>query len=585
MRNMATKRTNRKTAAAKTTAKKAGSAASAVTAPQAAAPAAAPVAASAAAKAPAAKGAAPAARETTAAAKKAQPASAYKKHPLALIILDGFGYRKETEGNAIAMAKKPVLDEVFSAHPHTLIGASGMDVGLPDGQMGNSEVGHTNIGAGRIVYQELTRITKSIQDGSFFQNEAFLAAVDQCRWFNSTLHIFGLMSDGGVHSHLDHICALLELAKREGLKKVCVHCFMDGRDTPPTSGKGYVQKIQDKIDELGVGCIATVSGRYYAMDRDKRWDRLERAYSAIVYGQGELYPSATAGIQASYDKGVTDEFIEPFIVTENAFIRRDDAVIFANFRPDRAREITRALVDPDFDGFAREEGNLPIKYVCMTQYDATMPNVEVAFKPQSLKNTFGEYIADKGLTQLRIAETEKYAHVTFFFNGGVEKEYKNEDRALIKSPSVATYDLKPEMSAYEVTDEVVKRIEADKYDVIILNFANCDMVGHTGVIPAAVKAVEAVDTCVGRVLDALLAHGGCALVTADHGNADQMLDTDGKSPFTAHTTNPVPLALVGRDDVKALAEGGVLADLAPTMLDLLGLAQPEEMTGHSLIVK
>ena len=582
---MATKRTNRKTAAAKTTAKKAGSAASAVTAPQAAAPAAAPVAASAAAKAPAAKGAAPAARETTAAAKKAQPASAYKKHPLALIILDGFGYRKETEGNAIAMAKKPVLDEVFSAHPHTLIGASGMDVGLPDGQMGNSEVGHTNIGAGRIVYQELTRITKSIQDGSFFQNEAFLAAVDQCRWFNSTLHIFGLMSDGGVHSHLDHICALLELAKREGLKKVCVHCFMDGRDTPPTSGKGYVQKIQDKIDELGVGCIATVSGRYYAMDRDKRWDRLERAYSAIVYGQGELYPSATAGIQASYDKGVTDEFIEPFIVTENAFIRRDDAVIFANFRPDRAREITRALVDPDFDGFAREEGNLPIKYVCMTQYDATMPNVEVAFKPQSLKNTFGEYIADKGLTQLRIAETEKYAHVTFFFNGGVEKEYKNEDRALIKSPSVATYDLKPEMSAYEVTDEVVKRIEADKYDVIILNFANCDMVGHTGVIPAAVKAVEAVDTCVGRVLDALLAHGGCALVTADHGNADQMLEADGKSPFTAHTTNPVPLALVGRDDVKSLAEGGVLADLAPTMLDLLGLEQPEEMTGHSLIVK
>ena len=585
MRNMATKRTNRKTAAAKTTAKKAGSAASAVTAPQAAAPAAAPVAASAAAKAPAAKGAAPAARETTAAAKKAQPASAYKKHPLALIILDGFGYRKETEGNAISMAKKPVLDEVFRKHPHTLIGASGMDVGLPDGQMGNSEVGHTNIGAGRIVYQELTRITKSIQDGSFFQNEAFLAAVDQCRWFNSTLHIFGLMSDGGVHSHLDHICALLELAKREGLKKVCVHCFMDGRDTPPTSGKGYVQKIQDKIDELGVGCIATVSGRYYAMDRDKRWDRLERAYSAIVYGQGELYPSATAGIQASYDKGVTDEFIEPFIVTENAFIRRDDAVIFANFRPDRAREITRALVDPDFDGFAREEGNLPIKYVCMTQYDATMPNVEVAFKPQSLKNTFGEYIADKGLTQLRIAETEKYAHVTFFFNGGVEKEYKNEDRALIKSPSVATYDLKPEMSAYEVTDEVVKRIEADKYDVIILNFANCDMVGHTGVIPAAVKAVEAVDTCVGRVLDALLAHGGCALVTADHGNADQMLEADGKSPFTAHTTNPVPLALVGRDDVKALAEGGVLADLAPTMLDLLGLEQPEEMTGHSLIVK
>ena len=508
--------------------------------------------------------------KTTAAAAKTKT---FKKHPLALIILDGFGYRKETEGNAIAMAKKPVLDEVFSADPHTLIGASGMDVGLPDGQMGNSEVGHTNIGAGRIVYQELTRITKAIQDGAFFENEAFLHAVDQCKWFNSTLHIFGLMSDGGVHSHIDHICALLDLAKRNGLTKVCVHCFMDGRDTAPTSGAGYVQKVQDKIDELGIGCIATVSGRYYAMYRDKRWERLERAYAAMVYGQGEFCPDAVKGIQASYDKGVTDEFIEPFVVTEGATIQKDDAVIFANFRPDRAREITRALVDPAFDGFARENGNLPIKFVCMTQYDATMPNVEVAFKPQSLENTFGEYIAEKGLTQLRIAETEKYAHVTFFFNGGVEREYKNEERALIKSP------------AFEVTDEVVKRIESDKYDVIILNFANCDMVGHTGVIPAAVKAVEAVDTCVGRVLEALKAHGGCALITADHGNADQMLEADGKSPFTAHSTNPVPLALVGRDDVKALAEGGVLADLAPTMLDLLGLAQPDEMTGHSLLVK
>lgn len=520
--------------------------------------------------------------KTTAAAAKTKT---FKKHPLALIILDGFGYRKETEGNAIAMAKKPVLGEVFSAHPHTLIGASGMDVGLPDGQMGNSEVGHTNIGAGRIVYQELTRITKAIQDGAFFENEAFLHAVDQCKWFNSTLHIFGLMSDGGVHSHIDHICALLDLAKRGGLTKVCVHCFMDGRDTAPTSGAGYVQKVQDKMGELGIGCIATVSGRYYAMDRDKRWERLERAYAAMVYGQGEFCPDAVKGIQASYDKGVTDEFIEPFVVTEGATIQKDDAVIFANFRPDRAREITRALVDPAFDGFARENGNLPIKFVCMTQYDATMPNVEVAFKPQSLENTFGEYIAEKGLTQLRIAETEKYAHVTFFFNGGVEREYKNEERALIKSPSVATYDLKPEMSAFEVTDEVVKRIESDKYDVIILNFANCDMVGHTGVIPAAVKAVEAVDTCVGRVLEALKAHGGCALITADHGNADQMLEADGKSPFTAHSTNPVPLALVGRDDVKALAEGGVLADLAPTMLDLLGLEQPDEMTGHSLLVK
>ncbi|MDO4668804.1 MAG: 2,3-bisphosphoglycerate-independent phosphoglycerate mutase [Butyricicoccus pullicaecorum] len=520
-------------------------------------------------------------KTTTAAAKKNS-----KKQPLALIILDGFGYRKETAGNAIAMAKKPVLDKVFSEHPHTLIGASGMDVGLPDGQMGNSEVGHTNIGAGRIVYQELTRITKSIQDGTFFENEAFQQAVDQCKWFNSTLHIFGLMSDGGVHSHIDHICALLDLAKQNGLTKVCVHCFMDGRDTAPTSGAGFVQKVQDKIDELGIGCIATVSGRYYAMDRDKRWERLERAYAAMVYGQGALRPNAVQAIEESYENGVTDEFIEPFVVTEGATIQKDDAVIFANFRPDRTREITRALVDPDFDGFARENGNLPIKFICMTQYDATMPNVTVAFKPQSLTNTFGEYIAEKGLTQLRIAETEKYAHVTFFFNGGVEREYKNEERALIKSPSVATYDLKPEMSAVEVTDEVVKRIEADKYDVIILNFANCDMVGHTGVIPAAVKAVETVDTCVGRVLDAITAHGGCALITADHGNADQMLEEDGKSPFTAHSTNPVPLALVGRDDsVKALAEGGVLADLAPTMLDLLGLAQPAEMTGHSLLVK
>ena len=520
-------------------------------------------------------------KTTTAAAKKSG-----KKQPLALIILDGFGYRKETEGNAIAMAKKPVLDKVFSEHPHTLIGASGMDVGLPDGQMGNSEVGHTNIGAGRIVYQELTRITKSIQDGTFFENKAFEQAVNQCKWFNSTLHIFGLMSDGGVHSHIEHICALLDLAKRNGLTKVCVHCFMDGRDTAPTAGAGFVQKIQDKIEELGIGCIATVSGRYYAMDRDKRWERLERAYAAMVYGQGALRPNAVQAIEESYENGVTDEFIEPFVVTEGATIQKDDAVIFANFRPDRAREITRALVDPDFDGFARENGNLPIKFICMTQYDATMPNVTVAFKPQSLTNTFGEYIAEKGLTQLRIAETEKYAHVTFFFNGGVEKEYQNEERALIKSPSVATYDLKPEMSAVEVTDEVVKRIESDKYDVIILNFANCDMVGHTGVIPAAVKAVETVDTCVGRVLDAITAHGGCALITADHGNADQMLEEDGKSPFTAHSTNPVPLALVGRDDsVKALSEGGVLADLAPTMLELLGLEQPAEMTGHSLLVK
>ena len=393
------------------------------------------------------------------------------------------------------------------------------------------------------------------------------------------------MSDGGVHSHIDHICALLELAKRNGLTKVCVHCFMDGRDTPPTSGADYVQKVVDKINELGIGCISTISGRYYAMDRDKNWDRVERAYDAIVRGKAPVYADAVEAIKTCYANGKTDEFIEPMIITEGANIQKDDAVIFANFRPDRAREITRAIVDPDFNGFAREDGNLKVKYVCMTQYDATMPNVEIAFKPQSLTNTFGEYIAEKGLTQLRIAETEKYAHVTFFFNGGVEQEYKNEDRALIKSPAVATYDLKPEMSAIEVTDEVIKRINSDKYDVIILNYANCDMVGHTGVFDAAVKAVETVDTCVGRTVDAILAKGGAALITADHGNADQMLEDDGVSPFTAHSTNPVPLILVGRNDVKALAEGGVLADLAPTMLELLGLDKPAEMTGKSLLVK
>ncbi|MGM9612275.1 MAG: 2,3-bisphosphoglycerate-independent phosphoglycerate mutase [Butyricicoccus sp.] len=527
----------------------------------------------------------PAAKKTTARKPRAAAAKKSDKHPLALIIMDGYGYRDSDMGNAIRTAKTPNMDKFLADCPNTRIGASGMDVGLPNGQMGNSEVGHTNIGAGRIVYQELTRITKSIQDGDFFENEAFQHAVDQCKWFGSTLHIFGLMSDGGVHSHIDHICALLEMAKKKGLTRVCVHCFMDGRDTPPTSGAGYVQKVVDTIKELGIGCISTISGRYYAMDRDKRWDRLERAYDAIVRGKAPVNPDPIAAIQASYDAGVTDEFIEPVIITPDANIRKDDAIIFANFRPDRAREITRAIVDPDFDGFTREQGNLPVRFICMTQYDATMPNVEVAFKPQSLTNTFGEYIADKGLTQLRIAETEKYAHVTFFFNGGVEKEYKNEDRALIKSPSVATYDLKPEMSAYEVTDEVLARIDSDKYDVIILNFANCDMVGHTGVFDAAVKAVETVDECVGKVVDALLARGGAALITADHGNADQMLEDDGTSPFTAHSTNPVPLVLVGRDDVKALSEGGVLADLAPTMLELLGLDKPEEMTGKSLIVK
>ncbi len=508
-------------------------------------------------------------------------ATAPKVAPVMLMILDGYGKSPEGAGNAISLAKTPAMDKLMSTCSNTTIGASGMDVGLPDGQMGNSEVGHTNIGAGRIVYQELTRITKSIRDEDFFANEAFLGAVDQCKWFGSTLHIMGLMSDGGVHSHIDHICALIELAARHNLHKVCVHCFLDGRDTAPTSGAGYVQQVVDTIDRLGIGCIGMVSGRYYAMDRDKRWDRVERAYDALVRGNAPVHTDAVESIKASYANGVTDEFVEPFMATVGANICKDDAVIFANFRPDRAREITRTIVDPAFDGFDRPEGNLPVRYVCMTQYDVTMPNVEVAFKPQSLSNTFGEYIADKGLTQLRIAETEKYAHVTFFFNGGVEAEYKGEERALIASPSVATYDLKPSMSANEVTEELLSRIAADKYDVIIINYANCDMVGHTGIIPAAIEAVETVDTCVGKVVEAFTAKGGRILITADHGNADQMLEEDGVSPFTAHSTNPVPLVLVGSD--KQLVEGGVLADLAPTMLDLLGLEKPAEMTGRSLL--
>ena len=501
------------------------------------------------------------------------------KKPTALIIMDGFGHRAEKKGNAIEAANKPNLDRIFSENPLTYIGASGLDVGLPDGQMGNSEVGHTNIGAGRIVYQELTRITKAIQDGDFFENPALMSAINQCKWFDSTLHIFGLLSDGGVHSHIDHMFALLELARRNGLRKVCFHCFMDGRDTPPQSGIEYIDRLQAKIDAVEVGCIATVSGRYYAMDRDNRWDRVEKAYKAIALGEGEHAASAHEAMEKSYAAGVTDEFVVPVIVTEGATVRDDDAIIFANFRPDRAREITRAFVDPEFTGFERVQPK--IHYVCMTQYDATIPGVEIAFKPQSLKNTFGEYISDKGLTQLRIAETEKYAHVTFFFNGGVEKQYPNEDRVLVNSPKVATYDLQPEMSAYEVTDKLIERIESGKYDVIILNYANCDMVGHTGVFGAAKAAVEAVDTCVGRVLDAIAKMNGVALITADHGNADKMYEVDG-SPFTAHTTNPVPFCVVGYP-CKKLRQGGRLADIAPTMLQILGLPQPAEMDGRSLI--
>ena len=496
------------------------------------------------------------------------------------MILDGFGIAP-VEGNAIAAANKPNLDKIFAENPHTQIGASGMDVGLPDGQMGNSEVGHTNIGAGRIVYQELTRITKSAQDGDMDKNEALLKAMNNAKDNGKALHLMGLLSDGGVHSHNTHLYALLEMAKRVGVEKVFVHCFMDGRDVPPSSGKDYVKELMDKLEEIGVGKIATVMGRYYAMDRDNRWERVEKAYAAMVYGEGEQADCPLCAMQNSYDKEVTDEFVVPTVVKGAEPISEGDSVIFYNFRPDRAREITRTLVDPDFTGFERKKGFFPLTYVCMTQYDATMPNVEVAYKPESLVNTFGEYISNKGLTQLRIAETEKYAHVTFFFNGGVEKQYPGEDRILVKSPAVATYDLQPEMSAYEVTDKMVEAVKSGKYDALILNYANCDMVGHTGVFEAAVKAVEAVDTCVGRVVEAVKEMGGCVLLTADHGNADKMVDDDG-TPFTAHTTNPVPFCVINHPC--QLREGGRLADIAPTMLKVLGLEQPAEMTGESIIL-
>lgn len=502
------------------------------------------------------------------------------KKPIALIIMDGFGINPSEYGNAIKAAKKPNLDKLMASCPKTKIGASGLSVGLPDGQMGNSEVGHTNIGAGRIVYQELTRITKSIADGDFYTNPAFKAAIDNCKTKNSALHIMGLLSDGGVHSHNSHLYALIELAKRSGLDKVFVHCFMDGRDVPPTSGKDYVAELQKKLDEIGVGKIATVMGRYYAMDRDKRWERVQKAYDAIVSGEGVKNSNPVAAVEDSYKNEVTDEFIVPVVCAENAQVNEGDSVIFFNFRPDRARQITRTFVDPDFDGFERKKGYFPVHFVCMTQYDATMPNVNIAYPPQSLKNTFGEYISNKGLTQLRIAETEKYAHVTFFFSGGVEKEYPGEERALIPSPKVATYDLQPEMSAYKVTDEVVSRINSGKYDVIILNFANCDMVGHTGVFDAAVKAVEAVDECVGRVVKVISDMGGVSLITADHGNADKMKEDDG-SPFTAHTTNLVPFVISGYDC--ELREDGKLADIAPTMLEIMGIDKPAEMDGESLI--
>ena len=503
------------------------------------------------------------------------------KKPMTLIIMDGFGLNPSDYGNAIHAAHTPNLTRLFAENPCTSIGASGMDVGLPDGQMGNSEVGHTNIGAGRVVYQELTRITKAIADDQLKDNEALVNAMNNAKKEGAALHLMGLLSSGGVHSHNTHLYGLLELAKKMGVQNVYVHGFMDGRDVPPTSGKEFVEELQAKMQEIGVGKIATVMGRYYAMDRDNRWERVGKAYAAMVYGEGVQNPDAAKAVEDSYAADVTDEFIVPVVCDKNGVIKANDSVICFNFRPDRAREITRTLVDEAFDGFERKNGFFPLTYVCMTQYDATMPNVQVAFHPQSLHNTLGEYISKQGMPQLRIAETEKYAHVTFFFNGGVEAKFEGEDRDLINSPKVATYDLQPEMSAYLVCDKVVEEIRSGKYDMIILNFANCDMVGHTGVFDAAVKAVQAVDECVGKVVDAVREMNGTAIITADHGNADKMYEPDG-SPFTAHTTNPVPLCVVGYD-CQLKEQGGKLADIAPTMLQIMGLPKPEEMTGESLI--
>ena len=501
------------------------------------------------------------------------------KTPTTLIIMDGFGIAPPADDNAVTLAKTPVLDKLFQEYAHTTLSASGLDVGLPAGQMGNSEVGHTNIGGGRVVFQDLPRISRAIEDGSFFKNEAYNQAMDNCLEKGTSLHLCGLLSDGGVHSHIEHLFALLQMAKDKGLTKVYVHCFLDGRDVSPTSGKGFVQALADKCAQLGIGKIATVMGRYYAMDRDKRWERVQMAYDAMVYGEGRRSDDPVAAVAESYANNITDEFMEPVVVDGDGTISDNDSIIFFNYRPDRAREITRAIVDPDFDGFAREF--FPTTYVCNTEYDASMPNVLVAWPRIAVKNGLGEYLSRMGMTQLRIAETEKYAHVTFFFNGGVETQYPGEDRVLVPSPKVATYDLQPEMSAFEVCDKCVERIESGAYDVIILNFANCDMVGHTGVLEAAIKAVETVDICVGKVVDATLKMGGIAMVTADHGNAEDMKQPDG-SPMTAHTTNLVPFILCGAGTE---LRPGRLADIAPTILDVMGLACPEEMDGKTLIVK
>ena len=507
------------------------------------------------------------------------------KNVFALIILDGFGIGENNPiSNAILKANPESIISIAQNGVTTTLDASGLAVGLPDGQMGNSEVGHTNIGAGRIVYQELTRITKSISDGDFFENPSLLSAVGNAKKHGSSLHLIGLVSDGGVHSHEEHLYALLELCKREGLKNVFIHAITDGRDTPPKSSDKFLARLESKISEIGVGKVASVAGRFYAMDRDNRWDRVEKAYNCFCFGEGESFSSSAECIREQYEKGVTDEFLVPSHIDGGKTISPNDSVIFFNFRPDRARELSHALTDQEFSSFQRKNGFFPLTYITMTSYDKSLSNVSVAFKPESLRNTMGEYISSLGLNQLRIAETEKYAHVTFFFNGGRETPYENEDRILIPSPKVATYDLKPEMSALEVTDRVCQEIMAKRYDLIVLNLANCDMVGHTGVFDAAVSAVKTVDKCVARIKSALDQVGGAGMIIADHGNADLMLEDDGKTPFTAHTTNPVPCILFGKD-IKGLDKGGRLCDVSPTILELMGLPIPEEMTGRSLVIR
>ncbi|MHA7965378.1 2,3-bisphosphoglycerate-independent phosphoglycerate mutase [Paenibacillus sp. CAU 1782] len=509
------------------------------------------------------------------------------RKPAALIILDGFGLRNDVTGNAVAQAKKPNYDRYWNQYPHTTLTASGEAVGLPEGQMGNSEVGHLNIGAGRIVYQDLTRISKSIRDGEFFENETLLGAVRHAKSTGKNLHLYGLLSDGGVHSHIEHLFALLELAKREGLDNVYIHAFLDGRDVAPDSAKGYVERLQAKIEEIGVGQIATVQGRYYAMDRDKRWERVEKSYRAMVYGEGPQYSDPLKAVVESYEKSVYDEFVMPTVITGEdgkpvGLVKSEDSVIFFNFRPDRAIQLSQVFTNEDFRGFERGEGRpVGLYFVCLTLFSETVGGF-VAYSPKNLDNTLGEVLAQNGKTQLRTAETEKYPHVTFFFSGGRDKELPGETRVLINSPKVATYDLKPEMSAYELAESTVREIEADKHDVIILNFANPDMVGHSGMLEPTIKAVEATDECLGKVVEAVLAKDGVCIITADHGNADMVFDENGR-PHTAHTTNPVPL-IVTREGL-SLREGGILADISPTLLDLIGLAKPKEMTGSTLVDK